>query len=223
MPCCRSSERPASPARILGVFGFSIAILAAFGLDRLRESLDTAWTRRAILALTGIGAAIFLATFSFALAGRFDPGQSHVITAVIALLLAATLEAWRRGAITPNAALFVIPLLVIIELGNSGIDFANRYDKNRGAMARKLTENPDIIRFLKQQTVPVRAHYVSEEISINLGDWEDIDTQGGFTAAVTRNMVLEEGHLKRTRDLFAINFTIAKQPTQDKPGSGLPR
>ena len=202
------------PARMLGVFGFSVAVLAAFGLDLVRQRLDSRWVRGMAIALASIGAAIFLVTFSFAMAGRFDPGQNYVITAVAALLFAAILEGWRRGALSAGAALFVIPLLVIVELGNSGLDFASRYDKSRGGMVKRLYQNEDIVRFLHQQQLPIRVHYDDQQISLNLGDWDDLDTQGGFTAAVTRNLVAEEGHTKRTRDLFAINFTIAKDSTQ---------
>jgi len=202
------------PARMLAVFGFSVAVLAAFGLDLIREHLNSRWVQRMTIVLASAGAAIFVITFSFAMAARFNPDQSHVITAVAALLFAAVLAGWRRGAVSPGAALLVIPLLIVVELGNGGMAFASRYDKTRGGWVSRLHQNQDIIRFLRQQNEPVRVHYDDREISINLGDWEDIDTQGGFTAAVTRNLVLEEGHTKRTRDLFAINFTIAKTSTQ---------
>ncbi|MCX6622881.1 MAG: hypothetical protein NTY38_17815 [Acidobacteria bacterium] len=202
------------PARLIGVFGFSAAVLAAFGLDLLRESLQSRWAHRLAMVLGGAGAALFLLVFGFAVAGRFDPSQGNMITALVALLLAAAVEGWRRGALSGSAALLVIPLLVIVELGNGGLDFANRYDKNRGGMVKRLHQNPDIIRFLKQQQPPIRVHYDDQQISINLGDWEDIDTLGGFSAAVTRNMVAEERHTKRTRDLFAINFSIARDFTQ---------
>lgn len=202
------------PARMLAVFGFSAAVLAAFGLDLVREGLAGRWVRRMPIVLAALGGAVFAIIFALAMGGRFDAGQSYAITAVAALLLAATIEGWRRGALKPAAVLLVIPLLILVELGNGGLIFASRYDKSRGEWVKRLHQNEDIVRFLHQQPGPVRVHYDDREISINLGDWENLDTQGGFTAAVTRNLYLEEGHTKRTRDLFAINFTIARQPTQ---------
>jgi hypothetical protein len=199
------------PARILGVFSFAVAPLVAYGLDQLREAADSLWVRRLVRVLAIAGGLYFVAIFLIALGGHYDPIPYKGASALYALLAAAALEAARRRAIAVGLALLAVSALVVAELGNSGLDFPNSYDKNRGANARVLTQNRDIAAFLRKQPGPVRANYNDQQLRINFGDWEGIDTAGGFTAAVTENIIAQERHLKRGSDLLAINYWIGRE------------
>jgi hypothetical protein len=196
-----------SPGRLLSMFDFGAAPLAAYGMDALLLRRAPLALRRITRGLAATGAGIFAIVLAVALAGRYAPYQTVLIAAFAALLLAGLLYAWQRAALAPRP--FALALLALM-LGEFG--FVTGAFGDRGPAAR-FSLYADIARFLKQQPGPIR---VDLDDIFNFGDWEGIDTLRGFGAGVTANFLRLQWWEPRTRDLLGVTFEIAKP--ESRPG-----
>ncbi|MGH9657355.1 MAG: hypothetical protein ACRD96_02365, partial [Bryobacteraceae bacterium] len=103
-----------NPGMAMFVFHFGLSVLIAYGADLC----SSANLRGAVRALAASGAIIAVAILGFGMA-RFPVEERLAIAAVAALVLAAVLEALRRGVLTARAATVALTLVLLFELGNS--------------------------------------------------------------------------------------------------------
>jgi hypothetical protein len=78
----------------------------------------------------------------------------------------------------------------------------------------KLSQNADVVEFLRGQASPVRAELDGNEIPYNFGDWYGVDVFESYLASLTRNIEKIRG-LPNVRAMFGINFYIGRKQRSD--------
>ena len=202
------------PARLIVLFDFAAAPLAAFGFDALMARRSSIWLRRWMLGLIVL-AAVVLGTAGIMRARRIDFDERFVFSGLIAALLAIVLFAWRRSAISPRFVAAPVLALLTLEFGNGlSHGLRNRAEMDESSPWRRLQETAGVAAFLRQQPQPLRLHYDDNAIPANIGDWHGIDALEGFTAGVTENIYRIGVHTERTQDLLGVGYTLARQPSR---------
>jgi hypothetical protein len=208
-------EKARVPAMALLIFNLGVAVLAAYGLDTYRSRRqDWPWARRLISTLAAFSGALFTGVFIFTL---FHPTTAFTLdgatlAALVALLLAALLEAWRRDRLPASAAGALLVALAIFETGASTGYFYRRLDRP-GYFLQKMGNSAGVAEFLRKQPFPVRTDVDRSLIPFNLGDWYGLDEFEGY-CGVTRNVIEHQGEPK-FRSLFAINYYVGAKPERD--------
>src|SRR5205807_7387869 len=107
-------DKGRAPSVAVAIFQFGAAVLAAFGLDRLSAGADDPWPKRIAWAVLGFGVLIFAVYQALFFANKMTfPGDlSVLITAFLALLLAALLFGWKGGSLTRAQACVLMILLL---------------------------------------------------------------------------------------------------------------
>jgi Bacterial membrane protein YfhO len=213
------------------VFEFSVAVLAAFGLDLIgalisapigaqtgthAPALDTSlWARRIMWGTLGFGvfALAVFETIFFANKWSFT-GQDHVmLTPFAAFGVAALVFASLRGAVSRNQGAVLALLLVLLELGNNtGSIIMPRADEGNMKWLNQMRGNNDIAGFLKRQEPFPRASVAGDAFAENWGALHDVEMFGGQLASVTTNMLPLEFWKLPTRLLWGVGYTIAAKP-----------
>lgn len=195
------------------IFLLGLAPLAAFGLDKLTLPESDFWSRRAGWVLSGIAAVLMLASLFF-YAAKVTPAISDdrmVITALVALLLAALMAGLRSGGISSQAATVMAIGLIMFELGNS-TDYwlPHVSDKAHNLYLSKLAADYDVARYLKGQGDFARFTYDDAAIPYNIGDWYGIESFNAYVASVPSNLWAHEVFSNRVQDVLGIRYYVGK-------------
>jgi hypothetical protein len=142
-------DKARTPAVAVVIFDFGAAVLAAFGLDLLRDADGGTgprppWIRWAAWAALGFGAFVVALYQALTFANHMEfPGEGGMVfTGFLALLLAALLFACASGSLTRRQACTLLVLLLLMELGNDYENvFADRTGKDRGAWLAQMRAN----------------------------------------------------------------------------------
>jgi hypothetical protein len=200
------------PVRGLHLFHFSVAMLAAFGIDALLNRRESVWVRRSALVAAGLGTLIFAA----AVVARTAPDDRVMLSGLIALATAAVWFAWRAGRLGRSAVASSVAALLLIELyGPATAWFSDRDSREPDKFAAVYRRYDDLAAVLFREPGPVRALVNDQDVPFNFGDWYGIDMIFGYVAGVTDNVVKHPLHTARTQDLFGITHLVAKKP--DRP------
>ncbi len=203
------------PSMAVIVFDVGAAVLAAFGLDCFGSLADSRWARHVVqgtlvfglVILTLVLAAVFLNKL------HWDVDDRVVLSALIAILLAALLYAWRVGNLTGRQAGTLLVMLLLLELGNdAGYAFADRDDEGRMADLKKVRGDSDIADYLRAQPGPFRVEKQTEAVAKNWPEYHNFDAVEAMGASVTTNVLNTEWHTWQTRMLFGVRFTISEKP-----------
>jgi hypothetical protein len=178
----------------------AIFVLAAKGLDYLmRQSAEeltaSPWIRRGQILLVSYAAMTYTTLFARAMWGHMDPDPADNVTlsAVIALLLAACLHAYKKGDMTAKVfAGTAVALLLAETYGTQFYDITDIDDPTRRANINRLEEEfREPMEFLVSQTRPgERFRYaVSSDLGgTNVGPRWGLEQTGGFLASVNRDL-----------------------------------
>ena len=207
-------EKARSASFGIFIFHFGIIVLIAFGIDTYLD-IDILWIRRVILTLLILSGAILLAELVL--------GMTHVEKALdldriaagayYGLLLAALLYAWRRGHLSPRASLTCLVLLLALQAGlETGFSWPHR--DRPSEYLKKMSENSDIVAFLRAQLRFVRLEVNDQEIPYNFNDWHGIDTFNGYLASLVDNVGEVQGDY-RARMMAGANFWIGSKPLRE--------
>ena len=182
-------EKARTPAMALCLAQFAIIVLAAFGVDAIREDRQ-AIPLRWIHVLTGIGAIAWIAV-AMAASVRTQAGLEYERPAIFGLMafaLAAWMSAWRTGSIGPRAMMAALLLGVFFEAGTVvGRDFHHR--EAAAGYLHELIKHRDLIGYLAAQPGLVRVQYdPAATIRYNTGDWDGVPQFDAFLAGLTRNV-----------------------------------
>jgi len=97
----------------------------------------------------------------------------------------------------------------LLELGNlNSLRLPHR--ENGWPFIDKLSQNADLVEFLRAQPTPVRAEVDGNEIPYNFGDWYGVDVFESYLASLTRNIEKIRG-MPNVRAMFGINFYIGRK------------
>jgi hypothetical protein len=205
-------EKARNPSMAIFIFHFGIAVLIAWGFDYLLGRPASALVSRAAAVAAWSGAVVVAILFVLALIQRWPADDRAGITALVALLLGATLAAWSRQRITRTTVVASMLGLLLLELGNStGFYWPHREEKNRNIYVKRLAEHADIAAFLQSQPFPVRVRVSDQDIPYNFGDWYGVDQMGGYLASLSENLLRLPYHHPRAWPLFAVNYSVARE------------
>ena len=210
-------DKARTPAMATILIGFGAAITAAFGLDQIREKPRSNTVR--LLGYSGIGFAIllFAARSAFVLVKGADTSGDDrpMMTLFASLLCGALLVGLYRGAVTTRAAAVVLIGLFLVEVTNTnGYFLVSRFEKNRIEFLAGMALDADVVAFLRRQPVPIRVNVDDQVIPHNFGDWQGIETLGGYLASVTLNIRMHEPHSPRTKQLLGVAYGLRKAPDE---------
>ncbi len=214
------------------VFQFAVIILAAHGADGLlgvlpgnrlggRDARETDWSwvapvQKVLVGFAGVAWVILFVQYSFA---RMEGKSSDqvMIASLVALVLAALLEAGRRGAMKTPGLRVAFVLLMVFEMSVAhSIALTHREDPIRPGFLDKLLELSDVAKFLKSQPGPFRFEISAEEGQPNLAGWEGLEMVDGFLASVNRDIhdfLIPDWHKRRL--MLNMVYTVAREKTRD--------
>lgn len=205
------------PAAGSVVFALGLAPLAAFGIDRLPLP-ESGWiSRRAGWILAGCAAVLMFGSLFF-YAARVTPAITDnrmVITALVALLLAGLLAAWRSGGISARAGTVAALALVLLELGNVTDYWLPAVgDRVHNPYLYKLASHYDVARYIKAQGEFARFTYDDKEIPYNIGDWYGIEAFNAYAASVPASLWAHSIFSPRVQDILGIRYYLGKTPAR---------
>ncbi len=211
-------EKARSPGVAIFICHLGLAGLMAFGVDRLRipESRTSAVTLGVIRTALAVAAVLYsiLLWMWIADSGKTSGLRRLGLSALVCLLLAMLLAAWRRSAISNRAALVLMVLLTTFELGNvAGYAYPSR--ELGWPLLDRMPATTDLAEYLKRQTGPVRVSIDRTLIPFNFGDWYGIEQYEGYQAGLTSNIarIFADGHVQA---VLGVNHWIGKAPI--RPG-----
>ncbi|HZU29390.1 MAG TPA: YfhO family protein [Bryobacteraceae bacterium] len=206
-------EKARNPNRFLYLFDFGVAILAAFGLDRV-SMLPASFIQRAVRwTIAGLAAIILAAGVTTSALRQPGPTNTAWMMALIAALFAAVLFMMARGTLSARSTALATFALVFMELGTgTGALFWTVKTGTRQSWLPDLTQYADVAAFLRAQPQPVRVDAMKGTGAFNFGDWYGIDTVYGFGAGVTSNIFSMDWPSPPAQNLIAVEFTVTKDP-----------
>ena len=172
-------EKARSPHMALFIYGFGLSVLCAYGIDLFAAEAGhraSVWSRRLVVFLSALGVLVITSLLIFSLVRIEREWNSAVLAfgALIALLLAAALHAWSRGHVSVRAGPVLLGCIMLLELGTlTSLRLPHR--ENGWPFIDKLSQNADVVEFLRGQPSPVRAELDGNEIPYNFGDWYGVD------------------------------------------------
>ncbi len=223
------AEKARTGAHAVFVFQAGVFLLAALGVERL---LDRDWSQTgeqcldwAQKILLGFGALTWVILYFEVGQGKMEaaPGDHMMISALIALLLAAVLAAYRRKAVLRDGLRFGLIALMLTELYAPQWHFLSdvgdperrqhlaQYEPYAGAMRfvqERVNERWEPVRF--EVTPPDGVSYS------NIGAWYGVEQADGFLASVDRelfDLFAREGWAE-TRATMGTRYTVAKEPSR---------
>lgn len=212
-------EKARVPSMATIIWETGAAVLVAFGADAFAPERHSLWTRRIVLGILAFGGAVYLIIVGvlFANKGAWQWEDRVSITALVTVLLACLLYAWRSGNLTGRQAAVLLTMLMLFELGNdSAYSFPHRTDKDRGRYIEMVRGNKDLAQFLSEQPGTFRVGMPdSDKIVDNWGNYHGFDIVKGLAAGVTSNMLELEWHTWQTKRLLGVRYSIAEKPPLD--------
>jgi len=205
-------DKARNPSMAVFLFHFGAAALSAYGIDGFREAR---WTGGLARALWGVGAVIW----TVVLAASMIPGVKGLdpdrvaMGGLAALLLAALLWAWKQDHLGRRSATLCLTLVMLLELSTLTL-YALPHREQAQVHLKRMSENFDIVAYLKTRPFPVRVEVDDQQIPYNFGDLRGIDQMGGYLASLTINVNrVQAGY--QARMLFGTNFYIGAKPLRE--------
>jgi hypothetical protein len=211
-------DKARTPSAIVFLFQLAVAVLAAFGVDRLCATPPSPWVRRAALAALSFGALTLAICQAVMFANKLEfPADDRVVlTGFVAVAMAALLYLCWRGALTHTQAGVLVALALLLEFGSYGQNLAvDRLDKGSMELLESLRANADIAAFLRAQPGFQRAEVSDDAFHENWGAWHGVEMHGGYLTGVTINVLDSEFHSLEGRRLYGVGWVIAKRPPSD--------
>ena len=206
-------EKARNVAAAIFLFQLAAAVLAAFGIDSFPAA--ERWVKyvsRALLAIVAFVAGVMLL---FALTLKTDLHPLITVSAFYALLLALVIRSWRSGFLGRGLAVAALITLFLSDHANARFfSFSDKFGEERQKRVKALSENTDIVDYLRRFLHDGRVDYDSKLIPYNIGDWHGIETYGAYLASVTDNILRHEFPNPRVYDLFGVRFLIRDEPSR---------
>jgi hypothetical protein len=207
-------EKARSPAMAIVIAQLGLAVMASYGMDALRGRPAGRWSIAALIVI-GVLPWPALAVLSSI---RQEAGHEYAqfaVAALAALAVAAVLHGWRSKQISEGAAVALLSLTALFELGTvTGQGFRHR--ETPGGYLPVLESHADVVDFLKKQSDFVRLEVDTDAIPYNIGDWDGIDQFRGYLGGMTANLVpFEMERLKGgpvASNVFGLNYAVGTKP-----------
>ena len=208
-------EKARNPAAISALFSVAMAVLAAFGVDALRNRESGGVDRLGARSLAVVGTVLFLfGAFLYHFnAGHFPVDDRFMVSALCALLFAGVLVAWRAERLSVAWLAGSLLFLLVAELSMSALlPFPSRFEKARPGAAALRDRYRDVAEDLREVPHFQRGQVDGEEITIAMGDLYQIGMFEGFTASVPTT-VWELGMSQRhVLELYGVSTWVGRGP-----------
>ncbi len=200
------------PVRAIHLTNFSLALLAAYGVDRLLRGHATRWSLRITKALAVAGAAILAGVLGW----QVEASQPLILSALVSIALLGLLAAWTRGRVSRAVCCGWMVVLMLAEL-NTTLTRAwlSRFAEKSQPYARMLSAHRDLAEALRREPSPVRVRVNDTDLPVNFGDLHSIDMYEGYLAGVTLNLFHFARHTPTGQRLYGVTHYIGRQP--DRP------
>ncbi len=207
-------EKARSPAMAIVLVQFALVVLAAFGLDALRRGMFGRWPIPMLVAV-GILPWPVLAVVASVRSETSLEYERLAVVGIVGLALAALLSAWKAQRISESAAIGLIFVVVLFELGTV-LGGNYRHREEPGGFLAELDKNSDVVEFLRRQPDLGRVEVDTDSVPYNIGDWDGIDQFRAYLGGMTWNVAqFEIDRLKGGRlapELFALSYFLGRQP-----------
>jgi hypothetical protein len=207
-------DKARSPSCAEAIFQLGIIVLAAYGLDALRDSRAHDAAGKFSIRFLLLMAVFLYGSLMVLMTVRQPTGEEYILlgqTALVTLLLAAIFLIWRTSPHSGFSAAVLVILLLLFELNN--VTTHNYLPFSAATSLQKLGENHDIAAFLKTQPNRPRVEVEEKEIPFNFGDWFGIDQMDGYQAGALKSIADVQGEWKY-RALFGTNYSISRNPAR---------
>lgn len=215
------AERARGAGHALFLFALAAFILAARGLDQLTAAAGDRWPSRLLLGFAALAGSLTLAELALGRWGAPEEtvyhGEFVMFSGLAALLLAAVLEAIRRGALVEPVGRVALVALLLLEGGAAHwLSVAEFGDPVRAVHLKRLAVAGPAFEFLKQQPKPFRFEMVPDGGGVNLGDWHGLESVEGYLTVVSRNVydLMDRHGWNQGRDLLNTFYTVSREPTR---------
>jgi hypothetical protein len=213
-------EKARTPQAAILIFHLAVAVLTAWGIDRLSSRRATRWLRRSGTVLVVAGLALFLLAAAVWVFKDHSKEDGVAFAALTCLLAAGLFWAGSRRQLPPPGMAVGCLMLILLELGFArAFWFPHGLDTDRSRYLRKMAQTADIAAFLKRNPWPVRVDLDDQEITFNFGDWYGIDVLGTYAASLPANFLAMEVNGERTQMLLGVAYDIRSKPR--RPGQQL--
>lgn len=206
------------PVRALHLTNFAMAVLAAYGVDRVLRwgntpSTATAfWNLRIARVLATAGGCVLVA----ALAWKVEASEALLLSAWVSIAWLGLTMAWMRGHAGRTVVCAAMAVLMMSEL-NLALTrtWKSRFGEKGHPFARRLEAHRDLVDFLRREPGPVRVRVNDQDVPENFGDLHSIDMYEGYTAGVTVNLLHYGRHMPAPQRLYGVTHYMARKP--DRP------
>jgi hypothetical protein len=208
-------DKARTPAMAVVVFNCAAAALAAWGVDSLLDPDSQIHLRRAIRALGVLSVLLFGAIMSIELFKGFPSNgdERPMITLLAALLLAGLLQLCRNRRLQVGGVAALTLLLLMMELGTlGGFSFSDRYDETREDFLKPLTQNSDVVGFLRRQPGLFRVEVDHAAYAPNFGDLHGIQESAGYLASITKIFGRYDVFMPDFMRLAGVRYSISPKP-----------
>lgn len=195
------------PVRGIHLLNFSLVMLAAAGFDALVSRHSSTWSSRLVKIAAATGALILAASLF-----RSDVSDGFVLAGLVALLLAACTLAWMKSRFSRTLFSASLLCLMLVELYPVGTrTFSSSFAKGGQRFVRTLTDNADIVEFLRSEPSPRRVAVNDTDIPTNFADWHGFDGYEGYVAGTTENLMALPRHERRIQNLLGITHFVSRE------------
>jgi hypothetical protein len=207
-------EKARSPAMAVVIVQFTLAVLAAYGLDAMRRGMFGRWWIPTLVAVGALPWPVLAVVASLRSETSLEYERLAVL-GMVALALAALLYAWKSQRISESAAISLIFVVMLFELGTV-VGGNYRHREAPGGFLAELDKNGDVVEFLRRQPDLSRVEVDTDAVPYNIGDWDGIDQFRAYLGGMTWNVAqFEIDRLKGGRlapQLFALNYFLGRRP-----------
>ncbi len=199
------------PVRALHLANFALAVLAAYGADRLLSRRGWGLLPAGAAAAGALGAVILLT----AAVWKPNLGDAMLLSGWAGLILCAAVFAWRSGRIGRLSLVAILAFLMLTEMHAVHTRaWRNRSAESGQPFARALAENRDAAAFLRSEPVLARVAVNDQDVPVNFGDLHSINTTEGYVAGVTANLLRFARHTAWSQRLYAVTHYLAREPNR---------
>ncbi len=208
-------DKARTPGMAVVVFNCAAAALAAWGVDSLLDTNCGIHLRRGIRALVLLAVVLFAAIVFIELLKGFPSNgdERPVITLIAALLLAGLLRLCQNRSLRGGGVATLALLLIMMELGNQGgYYYSSKYEEKREDFLKPLTQNSDVVEFLRKQQGVFRVEVDHNAYPPNFGDFHGIQETAGFVASITKIFDRHEVFSSEFLRLAGVRYFISPKP-----------
>jgi hypothetical protein len=147
-----------------------------------------------------------------------DGDTRPLMTAFIAILLAAVYHGWSRRLISRRSMIVLVGCLAMIEQGTEvGWGWSQVHDPNRMKLISALPDTQDLADFLATRHNPKRVEKNDTDVPFNFGDWYRIDSSNAYGASMlTQTHLLGGWWSARLGQMYGEYYWLSR--TADRPG-----